>query len=406
MKRLTLLFASLALSGCNFPAPPAANPAIAGAPAQGQGPAVDTNHDGPPASNPTPTKAGNTPPGNPPASNSAPSTPTNAGGGGSGATQQTGGSLTLTSGNQVSNTWAAGPSLQHPRAGLNVMAWGGVLLALEGDNRPSLEKLTANGQWQLDLSYDITAPTDPSNLGNSFANGSWLSALTSDATSVITAGGDMGTSSPYILRYGSSGFISAKNALGAGARAAAAIASNGVLYIAGGLDDNGAVQTLVQGINLQSYTASAVGNMPTGVAGAASATLNGKLYVFGGYTLDSSGNPVAQSLVQVYDPQSNTWRTSSDGLPGAPAPLPAARHSGAAAVLNGDAYLTGGMNASGTLMSDLQIYDPTANRWSSGAAMPTPRALLGLGAFNGQLWAVGGVNAAKVALTTVEVYQP
>src|SRR5215831_1210631 len=60
----------------------------------------------------------------------------------------------------------------------------------------------------------------------------------------------------------------------------------------------------------------------------------------------------------------NTWTAG--------APMPTAVWNPAAAVLNGQIYVVGGINNDNTIISDTQIYNPSTDSWSAGVALPTP----------------------------------
>ncbi len=61
-----------------------------------------------------------------------------------------------------------------------------------------------------------------------------------------------------------------------------------------------------------------------------------------------------------------------------------------AAVLGGDIYVIGGDNASGTILSDVQIYNPTTNTWSTGTPLPTPTDTTSAAVVNNVLYVFGG----------------
>src|SRR5438552_15893735 len=79
--------------------------------------------------------------------------------------------------------------------------------------------------------------------------------------------------------------------------------------------------------------------------------------------------------VESYDQTSNVWA--------AKAPMPTARNSFAIGVVNGILYAVGGggsgSNVADAWLSRVEAYDPSTNRWTAKAPMPTPRAGLGVG---------------------------
>ncbi|MEM9478904.1 MAG: kelch repeat-containing protein, partial [Verrucomicrobiota bacterium] len=135
-----------------------------------------------------------------------------------------------------------------------------------------------------------------------------------------------------------------------------------------------------------------------------------KFYVFGGRT---GGNVVGDGFdtVQVYDPLTDTWDSSSD--PGSTlAPMPEARGgTGKAVFLNGEFYVFGGetltsaaANASG-VYDRVDIYNPVTNTWRLGTPMPTARHGIFPVEHAGVIYvAAGGVQAGGSASNLLEAY--
>jgi serine/threonine-protein kinase PknK len=89
--------------------------------------------------------------------------------------------------------------------------------------------------------------------------------------------------------------------------------------------------------------------------------------------------------VDVYDPLSNTWTTST--------PLPTPRLRLAATVVEGKLYAVGGMvPKNNKRLGTVEVYDPATNRWTSLPPLPTPRQDLVLVAVGRTLYAIGGNN--------------
>ena len=176
---------------------------------------------------------------------------------------------------------------------------------------------------------------------------------------------------------------------------AATAGANGLLYVFGGYNGTSQITT-VQAYNPATNTWTTEAPMPTASAGlAAAAGANGLIYVFGGY------NPTSGVLntVQVYNPAANSWTTA--------APMPtASAELAAAASANGLLYVFGGYNSSNLALNTVQAYNPTTNTWTTVASMPTasdgPAAAAGA---NGQLYVFGGINS-NIALSTVQAYNP
>jgi N-acetylneuraminic acid mutarotase len=141
-------------------------------------------------------------------------------------------------------------------------------------------------------------------------------------------------------------------------------------------------------------------DMPTARLGMTASVVNDKCYVIGGSTAPGRAG---LNRVDEYDPVTNSWRQRAD--------MPTARTVGASAVMNGRIYVAGGWVFatifSGTVAS-LEIYDPTSNTWTSGADMPTARAILAASAAKEDLFFIGGGSVALGTLdsSVVESYNP
>jgi uncharacterized protein (TIGR03437 family) len=175
--------------------------------------------------------------------------------------------------------------------------------------------------------------------------------------------------------------------------------------------------------------------MPSARQEVSTAVLDGKIYVIAGY--DASGRD--SNLVEVYDPQNNSWTSA--------ATLPIATNHNAAAVAAGKLYAFGGTSnrtfvyngqsnswsdvapmifqhgntpsvgvindkiyvAGGTgpgmNQSEVEVYDPAANRWTQLASMNVPRNHTAGGVINGKLYVAGGRGSASSA-NALEVYDP
>ncbi len=154
------------------------------------------------------------------------------------------------------------------------------------------------------------------------------------------------------------------------------------------------------------------------------AVLNGKIYVFGGFknpanehgeTNESGWQPVASSWV--YDPDTDMWKPL--------APMPTPRGAGWAVALNGKIYVIGGVQSDihdnptaplspgspQRVLGTVEEYDPATDRWSTRAAMPTPRNHLFAAAVGGKIYAIGGrIGSAQITIAedtnVVEEYDP
>ncbi len=120
--------------------------------------------------------------------------------------------------------------------------------------------------------------------------------------------------------------------------------------------------------------------------GHTSAVVNDEIYVIGG----SHGPHVTK-----YSPDTDTWTT---GL----APLPVNSSSVAGATIDGLIYVVG-------VDDNLQIYDPVADSWSLGAAVPKRTWRPSVSAISGLLYLFGGSTASISGggdLPDAQVYDP
>jgi N-acetylneuraminic acid mutarotase len=124
-------------------------------------------------------------------------------------------------------------------------------------------------------------------------------------------------------------------------------------------------------------TWTAVAPMLVGVDHAAAGSDGSKFYIFGGRSNGVNINDAGLDLVQVYDPSTNTWEHG-------PSKMPLARGGmGAALFVAGRFFLFGGetrMYARDSnafvdtgVYEQVHVYDPAADIWEEGPAMPTPR---------------------------------
>jgi N-acetylneuraminic acid mutarotase len=132
--------------------------------------------------------------------------------------------------------------------------------------------------------------------------------------------------------------------------------------------------------------------------------LNGKIYAIAGGVLNADGTDKqgggASTLVEEYDPATDSWRVRS--------PLPRALTHVGLAALNGKIYAIGGFVADihKEAQADAFVYDPATDQWSTLPSLPAPRASVGAVALNGKIHAIGGRDPKDQLQTTHEVYDP
>ncbi len=171
----------------------------------------------------------------------------------------------------------------------------------------------------------------------------------------------------------------------------------------------------------------------------ATAVLDGKIYVIGGLEVlgeEPNSPPRASTIVEAYNPATNTWATRQD--------LPGPNHHNSAAVAAGRLYSFGGLSkatfvydpvnnswsrvadslyahgntAAVGVMDDkiyvaggesdltmLEVYDPATNTWSARASMSVGRHHCAGGVIDGKFYVAGGRGTGG-ASTALEVYNP
>ena len=166
----------------------------------------------------------------------------------------------------------------------------------------------------------------------------------------------------------------------------------GLFYVAGGNPQGGLPITSVEVYNPANNSWAFVAALPSGRNFSAFTVLNDKLYLFGGG--NSSGQ--IQTAV-VYDPVTNQWTSLAD--------LPAVRNDAVAVTLNGLIYIIGGQ-VGNTIDAALLVYDPQANTYTPLAPMPTPRFHVNATVLDGKIYVISGLTFGSNATPVVEVYDP
>ena len=128
--------------------------------------------------------------------------------------------------------------------------------------------------------------------------------------------------------------------------------------------------------------------------GARMAAASGRLYVFGGEAQNGA--------TFEYDPMTNQWRSRQ--------PMPTARAWTNAVTIDGLVYVVAGMieSAGGQRFRSVEIYDPAADRWTTGLSlMRDARALNAAVTYLGKLYVMGGSPyGGDTTVASVEEYDP
>ena len=146
--------------------------------------------------------------------------------------------------------------------------------------------------------------------------------------------------------------------------------------------------------------------MPVARSHHTATVVGGKIYVVGGVQVDpdEEGERAAAGRVDAYDPAADSWQQV--------APMPTARSSHAAAVVDGNIYVMGGCLPGSELFSDaLEAYDPVADTWTTLASLSPSRAYHAAAVVDGKLCVFGGYTTETIKTSNcfsnlVEVYSP
>jgi DNA-binding CsgD family transcriptional regulator/N-acetylneuraminic acid mutarotase len=132
--------------------------------------------------------------------------------------------------------------------------------------------------------------------------------------------------------------------------------------------------------------------LPTARSRLAAVYDGGQIYTIGGDTPDG-----VTGVVEVYNPSANSWRSG--------AVKPTAVHNAGAAVIAGRIYVPGGYSAEGGVIADLEIYDPEGDSWAQGASMPEGLCAYAIAVIENKLYVFGGWDGATYVDSTYE-YDP
>lgn len=130
---------------------------------------------------------------------------------------------------------------------------------------------------------------------------------------------------------------------------------------------------------------------------AAAEVVGGKLYLFGGLGAGAG-------KVQIYNPVADSWSTGAD--------MPFAAGSSSSAVIGGNVYVTGGIIGS-TTTAQAAVYHPATNSWQSIAPMKQGRNHAAGGTDGARLYVLGGrgagsgdSNMVSNGFDTLQIYNP
>jgi N-acetylneuraminic acid mutarotase len=173
-----------------------------------------------------------------------------------------------------------------------------------------------------------------------------------------------------------------------------AAAINGIIYVAGGF--NGHETASLRAYNPQTNAWTSRADMPAGrYQSDGAGVINGQLYVVGGW--DNSYSWLPHSDLFVYDPASNTWSSRTS--------MPILSGSGTCGVINGKLYVVTPSDGYSGFYNFLHVYDPATNSWSSLASSPRPLENATAGVIDGKLYVAGGYDGSTWS-NTLDIYDP
>jgi N-acetylneuraminic acid mutarotase len=176
---------------------------------------------------------------------------------------------------------------------------------------------------------------------------------------------------------------------------------NGKIYLIGG-SSSGAITpyNMVEEYDPVTDTYTAKADMPTARCEISASVVDGKIYAIGGTTVAPWPG---LSKVEVYDPAADTWATKTR--------MPTARWAHCAGVVNGKIEVIGG--AIGELgeyieYSVVEEYDPVTDTWITKTPMPYRRAAISSCVVDGAIYVMGGAfhQDGLHILASVEKYNP
>jgi N-acetylneuraminic acid mutarotase len=163
----------------------------------------------------------------------------------------------------------------------------------------------------------------------------------------------------------------------------AVVATGGKIYVLGGFNGSGAVVAAVQVYDPIAKTWSMGPALPKAVHHANAVAHDGTIYVLGAM---ETINFTAIPDVWAWNPATETTWT-----PKTPMPAGTQRGSAVAGAIDGKIYVAGGLRAGA--VTEVSIFDPVANAWAAGPALPLSRDHGCGGVVGGKLYLLGGRQA-------------
>src|SRR3954451_13900936 len=190
----------------------------------------------------------------------------------------------------------------------------------------------------------------------------------------------------------------------------ATLLDNGKLLVTGGEDSNPLASAELYDAASNAWSKAA--SMNAARHGQAAALLkSGKVLVAGGYAPDATPVSPASGYTrteEIYDPSANTWTSVASMSTGRYQPTMTVLDDGRVLVAggSGDIDSADGMKAAVTLAS-AEVYDPEANTWTDVPAMSDARAqATATRLSDGNVLVAGGYDDATGELKSAELFDP
>ncbi len=140
--------------------------------------------------------------------------------------------------------------------------------------------------------------------------------------------------------------------------------------------------------------------MPYPRVGMCAARVEGTIYLIGGAQgLQGRNieNLMGTSTVQAFNFDTKTWETNI-------APLETPRVFACAVMLNDSIYVMGGVDSLGNVLSSVEVYDPSLNKWHYATSMKLARKGAAAVAFDSYIFVFGGGGMMGSPYSEVEAY--
>lgn len=188
--------------------------------------------------------------------------------------------------------------------------------------------------------------------------------------------------------------------------AGCALHSDGWVYVVGGIIDghHSGTQAWFDRINPQTGEWQILPDAPNKRDHAPCAIINDKLYFFGGRETGRHNGTDYDAFfdytigdVDVYDFATGTWSVHKE-------PLPIETAAGGTGVINNNIHYVGGEAYRGEAFTEMQIFDPSADKWTMGPSLNRARHGTNCCVYENKLWIAAGSGArgGEPELTSIE----